>query len=97
MGPAARYQNVTMIRFGSRWARCRPRSLCARWLKGPVLESGLPDQPSYPAIVAAAFAGTLESAPWFYTVVFAVLDGQADGPTRAALRTCTARKQGLGG
>lgn len=39
-----------------------------------------------PATVAAAFAGALKSAPWFDTVVFAVLDGQAEAPTRAAFR-----------
>jgi uncharacterized protein (TIGR02452 family) len=39
-----------------------------------------------PATVAAAFAGALRSAPWFSTVVFAVLDGQREAPTRAAFR-----------
>jgi uncharacterized protein (TIGR02452 family) len=40
-----------------------------------------------PGTVAAAFAGALRSALWFDTVVFAVLGGQAQAPTRAAFRT----------
>jgi uncharacterized protein (TIGR02452 family) len=40
-----------------------------------------------PATVAAAFAAALESAPWFDTVVFAVLDGQREAPTLKAFHT----------
>jgi hypothetical protein len=45
--------------------------------------------PEVPAILArrAAFDGALKSAPWFDTVVFAVLGGQAEAPTRAAFHT----------
>ena len=55
-----------------------------------VSSRGRPElRPEVPAILArrAAFAGALKSVPWFGTVVFAVLGGQAEAPIRAALRT----------